>query len=752
MEKRVELFPHNVEVYNELNDTINNGFNRVAIIQPTGTGKRFIVTRLLQENPSLKKLILSPSNHINLQFKKLQTEKEMEKTTFMTYQKLNNINVDKLKNLTYDMIILDEFHRCGAPQWRKSIEGLLSANHKSLVIGTTATSKRHQDGGKNMDEELFDGVSIGGMTLAEAIRIGILPMPKYITALYSPVDEVQKRVNKIEASFNNFKDKRMRKQKLEKIKTSFFNSYGIPNILKKHLPSQNGKFIVFCKDISHQTDMVDVVSNWFLVATGNSPVNYIVNTSIASNRGTIEAFTNVKGPGIHLLYAVDMLNEGIHIESTEENTQDLTGVIFLRDTESPIVFFQQLGRGLSVGNKTNPIIFDFVNNVNLPHATEFRKELLKTRGKYSKKDSTDNTIFIYDETIDFLSELDQVTDGLIDSWSHNHGLLTEYIKTYGNTLVPGDYIIDNVRLGNWVDWQRVRYHNGKMSPQRIEKLNEIGFTWNVFESAWETKYNLLLQYLDSFGDLLVPSDYEMNGEMLGAWINTQRDFNKRHKLSEEKIEKLDSIGFIWDHGQFVWNKMFRLLKDYIDTYGDSLVRYNYEADDFNLYNWVSLNRQAYKEKTINDERIKKLNEVNFIWDTTDYIWHQNYQLLLDYIKKFGNNVVPKPYEVHGVKLGTWVNNQRNAYKNKKISDEKIKLLDDIGFVLNVVEYEWERKYNALVNYKDKHGTTKVPKPYEIDGIKLGFWVSRQRQFLKQDKLTDTQIEKLKNVEFLWSLS
>lgn len=46
---------------------------------------------------------------------------------------------------------------------------------------------------------------------------------------------------------------------------------------------------------------------------------------------------------IHLLFCIDMLNEGIHGD-------DITGIILLRPTESPIVFYQQIGRCLQIGH------------------------------------------------------------------------------------------------------------------------------------------------------------------------------------------------------------------------------------------------------------------------------------------------------------------------------------------------------------------------------------------------------------------
>ena len=64
-----------------------------------------------------------------------------------------------------------------------------------------------------------------------------------------------------------------------------------------------------------------------------------------------------------------MLNEGVHIE-------DVSGVILLRPTVSPIIYKQQIGRALSASKTTNAVIFDIVNNIdNLYSIDEIREEM-----------------------------------------------------------------------------------------------------------------------------------------------------------------------------------------------------------------------------------------------------------------------------------------------------------------------------------------------------------------------------------------
>ncbi len=95
------------------------------------------------------------------------------------------MNMEKLSN-NYDIIVLDEYHRCGAKKWGIKLNELLKyikeKHSKTKVIGTTATEIRYLDNQKNMNNILFDGVCASTLTLADAIK-EILPVPIYINSL-----------------------------------------------------------------------------------------------------------------------------------------------------------------------------------------------------------------------------------------------------------------------------------------------------------------------------------------------------------------------------------------------------------------------------------------------------------------------------------------------------------------------------------------------------------------------------------------
>jgi hypothetical protein len=104
-------------------------------------------------------------------------------------------------------------------------------------------------------------------------------------------------------------------------------------------------------------------------------------------------------------------------------------------------------------------------------------------------------------------------------------------------------------------------------------------------------------------------------------------------------------------------------------------------------------------------------------------WNKMYKLLHEYQSENGDCLVPQRYK-RDPKLGLWVMDQRRKYP--KLSDERRRRLDDIGFVLNVREGGWDAMMQRLELYHSIHGDCRVPPTYEQDGRKLGKWVANQR--------------------------
>ena len=80
-------------------------------------------------------------------------------------------------------------------------------------------------------------------------------------------------------------------------------------------------------------------------------------------------------------------------------------------------------------------------------------------------------------------------------------------------------------------------------------LESIGMVWDIRENAWLQNYQVAKEYFEEHGNLLVSRECVYHGVKLGRWINGQRNAHNmigRRKLSQERAEKLEAIGMVWN--------------------------------------------------------------------------------------------------------------------------------------------------------------------------------------------------------------
>ena len=183
-----------------------------------------------------------------------------------------------------------------------------------------------------------------------------------------------------------------------------------------------------------------------------------------------------------------------------------------------------------------------------------------------------------------------------------------------------------------------------------------------------TKISELVEYIKTSGSALVPSSHPH----LGTWIDTQRQTMKKGKLSEDRIHALNSIGFVWDKLEYEWQERYKELVEYIEINGNALIPRNHPT----LGDWSSTVRTSQKRGKLSDERLHLLESIGFIWDQTEYEWQEKYEQLVQYAKESGNTLVLLSHP----ELGPWVSDQRQTKRRGKLSNERIKLLDEIGFI------------------------------------------------------------------------
>ena len=360
MKKKLELLEHNEVAYEKLINCLKE-HNLVAIDHATGTGKSFILLKYLYENRNKRILFLSPTYAIieqllNKHMSELGIDKgDFRKINAEIYANINKYDTSKLVD-NFDIIILDEYHRCGARKWgmgvNKIIDEIKNNHPEKVVIGTTATEIRYLDNEKNMNNILFDGVVASRLTLADAILKGILPPFKYCNYPYLVLNEIEKLKNKISkyyGSKNEFIDK------LNDIKEQIENLI-IMNDDQKDFLQKAKKILVFSSTIENIKNDKLIVDKLLKDKKYDEYSITYLNTKEEANN-ILDKFRNRSDDTSKVLYCINLLNEGVHVKGID-------AIIMLRSTISPIIYFQQLGRLLSCSkDKKDVYVFDLVHNI-----------------------------------------------------------------------------------------------------------------------------------------------------------------------------------------------------------------------------------------------------------------------------------------------------------------------------------------------------------------------------------------------------
>ncbi len=159
-----------------------------------------------------------------------------------------------------------------------------------------------------------------------------------------------------------------------------------------------------------------------------------------------------------------------------------------------------------------------------------------------------------EDRIKRLGELGVAWDPRDERWEKNFEALKQYMAIHGDCFVPQSCIFQNRRLGTWVSKQRQDRARSRLSDEKIQRLVELGFDWDPTTTLFEKGFVALKQYKEQFGDCLVPDSYTINGVKLGMWVRTKRASAKQGKLSVNVVDRLNSIGFVWELTVSDWDQ------------------------------------------------------------------------------------------------------------------------------------------------------------------------------------------------------
>ena len=354
--EKYRLEPNSMQVgfIINLKKIIESGEKKALLISATGTGKTYASAFALRELKFKRMLFLVHRGQIAKQSLKsyrkvfgndismgLVTGKHQDYDVdfiFATIQTLSKDEVlKKYDRQAFDAIVIDEAHHSSASSYKKVMDYFTP----ELWLGMTATPDKRDDNleGRNI-YEIFNHQIAYEIRLQDAMEEDLLcPFHYFGITDLEVISDVGKTVQEKEENFRYLtSDERV----YNIMKQAQFFGYS----------GERVKGLIFCSRIDEAKELSEKMNEkgWrTLVLSGSD------SESVRTN--AIERLAGEESEeALDYILSVDIFSEGVDVP-------EINQVIMLRPTESPIIFIQQLGRGLrKAEGKEFVVIIDFIGN------------------------------------------------------------------------------------------------------------------------------------------------------------------------------------------------------------------------------------------------------------------------------------------------------------------------------------------------------------------------------------------------------
>ena len=424
-----------IEALCALEQTRMEGAKRALVVAATGVGKTYLaafdsksfkrVLFVAHREEILKQAAVSFHNIRNSDDYGFFNGTEKNTDRSVIFASVANLGRSEYLNERYfsrdyfDYIVVDEFHHSVNNQYRRIVEYFKS----EFLLGLTATPERMD--GKNI-YEICDYNVPYEISLKSAINKGML-VPFHYYGIYDNTD------------YSGIHIVRGKYDEKELNETYIGNVYRHDLIYKYYRKYGSKRALGFCCSREHAEEMAQEFCKRGIPSVAvysNSNSEYAEERSVA-----IKKLTDGE---IRVIFSVDMFNEGVDIPSVDM-------VMFLRPTESPIVFLQQLGRGLRKSKGKEYLnVLDFIGNYEKAGSVRYllTGSSKLERGSYDpadRSDFPDDCQIDFDmRLIDLFSEMDKSRLKLKDKIVNEYFRVKDLLEKAPSRLELFTYMEDDV--------------------------------------------------------------------------------------------------------------------------------------------------------------------------------------------------------------------------------------------------------------------------------------------------------------------
>ncbi|MDD2709965.1 MAG: helicase associated domain-containing protein [Verrucomicrobiae bacterium] len=342
-----------------------------------------------------------------------------------------------------------------------------------------------------------------------------------------------------------------------------------------------------------------------------------------------------------------------------------------------------------------------------------------------------------------LAALGFVGDEEEAGWDARMADLRKFRRRYGTFRISTSLRKYN-GLRQWLDKQRRKWLKGTMPVRLKAKFEAIGFSpaknfapamkWNWLER--------LRRFKQEHGHCVVTKE---NDPALAKWLIGQRSRLHAGRMTEARRHVLEKLGVDFAPAETVWEEQYQALRRFWREHGHCDVNHA-NTPNPRLLQWVKIQRVFRSKNSLRDDRRQRLEQLGFIWNTNDASWERNFQKFAEFQKQHGHGNVLL-HNTSDQKLWQWTHAQKTALSRGKLSVERQRRLDELGFVWDAEEAFWDKRVAALQAFKRQYGTFDIPSDLAEYRI-LRAWTVNQRQYWRTGCLQPKLKIKLEAIGFL----
>ena len=233
---------------------------------------------------------------------------------------------------------------------------------------------------------------------------------------------------------------------------------------------------------------------------------------------------------------------------------------------------------------------------------------------------------------------------------------------------------ENKTLASYLKDSRRAYREGRLSPDIIAELEELGIIWGGRHvRQFEDTCRKMVAYRNEHGRL--PTFNKRCSREEKTLITRMLNLRKAHRagdLSDKQVRRLKELDFPFEPDEDRFRKRYSEYEEYVSAGGDP----NVIPSKHPLRGWVRFVKVSYMNGHLSQEKIELLEALGIIWDYVGYLnekWENNFQSVAEYFEKNGVNSLPAAHPLYG----WWKAQLQFFHKLPKEKADKIRSLRPI---------------------------------------------------------------------------